>query len=167
MSMQLMSINDELLLGCAYAREANYSKALVFLRRVLVSYENDFSGDVPAKLLSYYGLVLAKEGQGINEAVVFCTRAIKKDPYQSDFYVNLARVYLLAGRRPTAVRVLEKGLRIDRQEPGILNELQDIGVRQKPVLGFLGRGNFLNKYLGKFINRFGTLRRKESPGPST
>ncbi|HEY5649176.1 MAG TPA: tetratricopeptide repeat protein [Nitrospiria bacterium] len=158
-----MSIQDTLLLGCAYARESSYREALGCLRRVLASYERDFVGEIPAKLLSYFGLSLAMEEERINEAVVYCTRAIKKDPYQSDFYVNLARVHLHVGRRSEAVRVLEKGLRIDNRDPGILLELQELGVRRKPVLGFLGRGNPVNKVLGKFVKRFGSRRRKESP----
>jgi tetratricopeptide (TPR) repeat protein len=144
-----MLMNDTFLLGCAYLKEANYREALVYFRRLLVAYEEDPTAAVPAELLSYCGLALALGENRINEAVTYCTSAIKKEFYHPEFYVNLARVYLKANRRSSAVNVLNKGLKIDGQNPGILAELRKLGVRRKPVVGFLPRGNPINKVLGR------------------
>jgi len=154
-------LNDTFLLGCTYLKETNYREALVYFRRLLAAYEEDSSAVVPAELLSYFGLALALGENRISEAVTYCTTAIKKEFYHPEFYVNLARVYLKANRRSSAVAVLYKGLRIDGENPGILAELKKIGVRRKPVLGFLRRGNPINKFLGATTARL-RVREKES-----
>ncbi|MBI3995303.1 MAG: tetratricopeptide repeat protein [Nitrospirae bacterium] len=149
-----MLLNDTFLLGCAYLKEGNYREALAAFRRLLAAYEEDPSAEVPAGLLSYFGLALGLGENRINEAVTYCTTAIKKEFYHTEFYVNLARVYLKANRRSSAVNVLYKGLKIDSQDPGIQAELRKLGVRRKPVLGFLTRGNAINKFLGRIQSRF-------------
>lgn len=148
-----MLLNDTFLLGCAYLKEANYREALVYFRRMLAAYEDDSSLDVPPELLSYFGLALALGERRTKEAVTYCTTAIKKEFYRSEFYINLARVYLTANRRSSAVDVLYKGLKVDNQDPGILEELRKLGIRRKPILGFLTRGHVLNKYLGIMTSR--------------
>ncbi len=159
----MISVEDTLLMGCAYAKESNFPEALICLRQVMAVYERDSYKEVPARLLSYYGLSLAHHEGRTNEAIVYCTRAIKKDLHHTDFYVNLARVYLKSGRRSEAVRVLDKGLRIDVQDPGILIELRRLGYRRKPVFRFLNRRNPVNKYLGKFMDHFGVRGRQKPP----
>lgn len=153
-----MLLNDTFLLGCTYLKETNYREALVYFRRLLAAYEEDSSAVVPAELLSYFGLALALGENRISEAVTYCTTAIKKEFYHPEFYVNLARVYLKANRRSSAVAVLYKGLRIDGENPGILAELRKLGIRRKPLLSFLTRGNVINKYLGLMTAR---LRAKD------
>lgn len=148
-----MLLNDTFLLGCAYLKEANYPEALLYFRRLLAAYEEDSSSVVPPELLSYFGLALALGENRIKEAVTYCTAAIKKEFYRSEFYINLSRVYLSANRRSSAVDVLYKGLKIDNQDPGILAELRRLGIRRKPVLAFLTRGHVLNKYLGMITSR--------------
>jgi len=145
--------DDTFLLGCAYLKEANYREALVYFRRLLAAYEADPSAAVPAELLSYCGLALALGENRISQAVTYCTTAIKKEFYHPEFYVNLARVYLKANRRSSAVDVLNKGLKIDSQNPGILAEFRKLGVRREPVVGFLKRGHPINKVLGRVKSR--------------
>ncbi|MBI3811328.1 MAG: tetratricopeptide repeat protein [Nitrospirae bacterium] len=153
-----MLLNDTFLLGCAYLKESNYREALVYFRRLLAAYEESPDAAVPAELLSNCGLALALGENRISEAVAYCTSAIKKEFYHPEFYVNLARVYLKANRRSSAVDVLNKGLKIDGQNPGILTELRKLGIRRKPVVGFLARGNPINKVLGRVKAR---LRAKD------
>jgi tetratricopeptide (TPR) repeat protein len=149
-----MLLNDTFLLGCAYLKEANYTEALVYFRRLLAAYEEDASSVVPPELLSYFGLALAFGEGRFSEAVTYCKTAIKKEFYRPEFYVNLARVYLKSDRRSRAVDVLNKGLQVDGGDPEILAELRKLGMRRRPVLGFLTRGNVINKYLGIITSRF-------------
>ncbi|HUK57379.1 MAG TPA: tetratricopeptide repeat protein [Nitrospiria bacterium] len=155
-----MLLNDTFLLACAYLKEGNYTEALVYFRRLLAAYEEDASSTVPPELLSYFGLALAFGENRTKEAVTYCTTAIKKEFYRPEFFVNLARVYLCANRRSSAVDVLYKGLKIDNQDPAILAELRRLGVRRKPIFGFLTRSHMLNKYLGMMTSRF---RDKDKP----
>lgn len=156
-----MALEDTIRLGCAYVKEANYREALVCFRRLLTAYEEDRSSEVPAKLLSNLGLALALGENRINEAVTYCTMAIKKEFYQTEYYVNLARVYLKAGRRSNAVDVLYKGLKIDGQDSRILSELQRLGMRRKPILSFLKRSHPFNRYLGMIASRLQAGKRED------
>lgn len=146
-----MAMDDTLQLACAYTREGRYPEALGYFRGLVAYYEDEPGADVPAKLLSYYGLALALGENRVREGVTYCTRAIKKEFYHSDYYVNLARVHLKAGERSRAVTVLEKGLALDPNDSDIHGELRKLGVRRPPVLAFLDRGNRVNKYLGLFL----------------
>jgi len=149
-----VSLEDGLSLGYAYVKEANYKEALTCFRPVMAAYEDDPSSEVPAKLLSYFGLALALGENRINEAVTYCTTAVKKEFYHPELYVNLARVYLKANRRYKAVNVLFKGLKVDGEDPGILSELHKLGIRSKPVFSFLHRGHMVNKHLGLLMSRW-------------
>lgn len=149
-----MLLNDTFLLGCAYLKEGNYREALVYFRRVLLAYEEDSSAVVPAELLSYFGLALGLGESRYSEAITYCKTAIKKEFYHSEFYLNLARVYMKSNRRSSAVDVLNKGLQVDSADPGILAELRKLGMRRKPLVGFLNRENVINKYLGRITARF-------------
>lgn len=140
--------DDAYLLGCAYLREGNYTEALVYLRRQQVVYAQEPSREIPPAFLSNYGLALAMAEGRTSEAVVFCTQAIKKEFYNPDYYLNLAKVYAKANKRGRAVSVLYKGLKIDKSHAGILSALKKLGVRRRPVLPFLSRTNFLNKFFG-------------------
>ena len=148
-----MSFDDTFLLAYAYAREGNFRESLIYFRRIMARFAEGRGEDVPAKVLSYYGLVLGLGENRLQEAVTYCTMAIKKEFYHPEFYVNLARVYQKANRRASAVDVLYKGLKVDNQDKTIHAELFKLGVRQKPVIGFLKRDHLVNKYLGILRSR--------------
>ena len=104
--------------------------------------------------VSYLAYCRAKEKGPSKEAVALCMEAIKDDPKNSDIYLNLGKVYLLAGQRKAAIRAFDLGLRYGKN-PQIVNELTLIGRRKSPPLPFLSRSNPLNIYLGKFLKSLG------------
>ncbi|HEY4485896.1 MAG TPA: tetratricopeptide repeat protein [Nitrospiria bacterium] len=148
-----MSFDDTFLLGYAYAREGNFRESLIYFRRIMAHYAEGRGEDVPAKVLSYYGLVLGLGENRLQEAVTYCTMAIKKEFYHPEYYVNLSRIFQKANRRASAVDVLYKGLKVDGQDKAIHSELLKLGVRQKPVIRFLDREHVVNKYLGLLRSR--------------
>lgn len=98
--------------------------------------------------LSLYALALAHHTGNLPAAVALCQEAIKKEPKNGDHFLRLGTIYLAAGRKKEAIRVLHLGLRVGRN-PNISKMLRTLGHREKPVLPFLSRANPLNKYLGK------------------
>lgn len=98
--------------------------------------------------LSQYAVALAQHTGNFKTAVSLCQEAIKGEPKNPAHFLRLGVVYLAAGRKKEAVRVLNLGLRVGRH-PDITRLLQILGQREKPVLPFLSRSNPLNKYLGK------------------
>ena len=148
-----MMTEDAYQLGCAYIKEGNYREALVYFRRQMAVYENDPSVEIPSDFLSNYGMAIAMAENRIAEAINYCRKAVRQEKRNPEFYLNLGKVYLKADQKLNAVHVLNKGLKIAKHHEGIMNELKQVGVRQPPVLPFLPRGHFLNKYLGLLMAR--------------
>lgn len=104
---------------------------------------------------SFLGLCIAYERGKITEAISLCERALQAEPQNVENYLNLGRVYLRTGLKLKAIEIFRRGLKIDDKNPGIIMELQSMGLRKKPVIPFLSRDNFLNKYLGIIFSRIG------------
>ncbi len=100
---------------------------------------------------------LAKENREFREAISLCNEAIKKEPKNSAHFLNLGRVYLLAGQKKDAIRFLRMGLRYERNRE-IIAELERLGARRPPPLSFLKRESLMNKYLGIILSRMGMRR---------
>lgn len=105
---------------------------------------------------SWLGLAIARSGrQRISTAEEFCKKAIEKEFYWPRYYINLAEVYLIWGKKEKAIKTLEAGLKIDKNNSAILKELQKLGIRKSPLIPFLSRTNPINKYLGKALSTLG------------
>ncbi|WP_243369881.1 tetratricopeptide repeat protein [Geotalea sp. SG265] len=104
--------------------------------------------------LSRLGLCLAKEKRYFAKAISLCKEAIKYDPRNSEHYLFLGRIHLLAGQKKEAIRIFRMGLR-NAKDPDITRELERLGSRKEPLLPFLGRGNPINKYLGILLKKTG------------
>ncbi len=112
-------------------------------------------------LLSYYGCLTAIVERKAAHGAKICKNAIeivKKSRLLGEFihpvfYLNLGRCYYAGGQRKRAIDAFEQGLRMDPQDPNILQELRRIGLRKKPPISFLPRNNPLNKYIGLLISR--------------
>lgn len=96
---------------------------------------------------SYMAFCIAKERGQLKYAVSMCEENIKKEPANSIHYLNLGRIYLLMKMREKAVLCFREGLHYEPNAQ-IVDELDRLGTRKKPVIPFLRRSNPLNKYLG-------------------
>ena len=104
---------------------------------------------------SYFGLGLALVERRFNRAVELCRGAVKEEFFSPDLYRNLAQVHLVFGFKAEAIRYLRRGLMIDPGHARILEDLQDLGLRGQPVLGFLPRRHFVNRWLGRARKQMG------------
>ena len=106
------------------------------------------------KIQSWLGLAIAESGGGgLSEARALCERAVRREFYNPDFGLNLAKVHLHHGLRSAALRYLRRGQMIDPNHPAIAEVLGALGRRRRPVLPFLSRGHGVNRVLGKVRNR--------------
>lgn len=99
--------------------------------------------------LSYYGLCLANVGGDYKSAIRACRQAAKAMPRDPVIRVNLGRVYRLKGDIGSAHREFLTAHRLDKQHPAPAAELTRMGVRRPPVIPFLPRSNWCNRYLGR------------------
>jgi len=103
---------------------------------------------------SYLGYCIAKERGQVQKGRDLCLASMELEPENPAHYVNLAKVHLVAGRKPEALGILREGMSLGENQE-ILVLLSEIGNRKPPVLSFLPRDNWLNRLLGLIRDRIG------------
>lgn len=99
------------------------------------------------KYRSYHGVMLLKTGH-LN-GMDMCRQAASAERHDGDVFYNLAQAELKRGNRRAAVVAMHKGLELDSTHTDLHRMRNEIGFRRSSTLSFLGRDNFLNKFLGK------------------
>jgi tetratricopeptide (TPR) repeat protein len=127
----------------------------------LITYALKQYPDEPV-LLSYYGCLEAIINKNYQHAIDTCLRAIEKleerlpfgrEFFASVFYLNLGRAYRASGNKTDAVNAFQKGLSFDKDNKDILWELMKLGMRKRPFVPYLKRGNLINKYIGMMLHK--------------
>ncbi len=108
-----------------------------------------------ARYRSFYGLCIGLEESRFDRALELCRAAAKEEFFNPVLYHNLARVHLVFGFKAEAIRYLRRGLMIDPASTPIREALGQLGVRRRPVLGFLRRRHLLNRWFGRLLRREG------------
>jgi len=116
-----------------------------------MTHESDTAEAQTPAMLSLMGYSLAAESGQVEQGIALCSRAIALNPHNSDYYLALGRVYLLAGRKDEAIKVFRKGLRV-RKDSRIIAELKQLGIRRPPPFPSFTREHILNKVAGKLLH---------------
>ena len=128
-------------------RDSDPEQALPHMRRAVeLESQNPF-------YLSYLGLLMARAEQRWGEAEHLCATAVKLKRDQAQLYLNLAEVYVCAGRRDDAAATLTEGVKYARRDVRLQLMLGKLVVRRRPVIPFLHRRHFLNRHLGALRHR--------------
>jgi len=138
---------EDFVKGVEHLKERSMPKAM---RSFRLAYESvDRSNIYHNKYASYCGLsrVLSGDSTGIE----LCREAVKREAYDGDVYLNLARAELYLQNRKNTVVTLKKGLKLDNRHPGLRLIRKQLGVRKRSPLPFLPRSHQLNKTLGKMM----------------
>lgn len=138
---------EHFIAGKRFLREDN-------LDRALKAFDKAWKEDKEnPEYMSYYGMVRAMRAGEIGLGLEFCTRAVKKEFFRAEFYLNLGKVYMAAGNKKGAIKVFKKGLRYDAANEEMNSLLIQLGFRNRPVIPVLDRSNPLNKFLGILFRR--------------
>lgn len=146
---QQMRPKDYLELGILYIREGRYDEAFRALRQAMFRYSDHSNHELPYPLMSYYGLCLVVLRQDPPRGLALCKRAVDESGNRSEFYWALGKAYLALRRKRQAITAFEHGLQIG-DDARIVAELRRLGLRNPPLLSFLPRHNFINRYLGRW-----------------
>lgn len=109
-----------------------------------------------ARARSFLGVCVGICDRRFEEAVALCTSASKQEFFNPVAYLNLARVYLHFGFKTEGRRFLLRGQMIDPANTEISTALGQLGARLDPVLRFLPRRHFINRWLGGARHLLGT-----------
>jgi tetratricopeptide (TPR) repeat protein len=102
---------------------------------------------------SYFGLCLGLGERRFDRALELCRAAAKEEFFNPALYHNLARLHLAFGFKAEGIRFLRRALMIDPRNDAALSDLRALGVRRKPVLGFLRRNHLVNRWIGRLRGR--------------
>jgi Flp pilus assembly protein TadD len=103
--------------------------------------------------LSFFGLAMARAEKNWPQATHLCETALQLKGKEPQFHLNLAEVYVAAGKRASAIATLERAIENFGRTPRLIKARSRIEKRQAPVLPFLKRENPLNKSLGRLRHR--------------
>lgn len=142
-------------LGVRLMRERSYARALFCFRRAAEAEPNN------PYFLSYFGLALALSERKLDDAIQRCELAVRQKRSVSQLYLNLAEVYLRAGRKSDAIETLEVCNDLAGRDARVKRMLQFLGRRRSAVLPFLNRKHVLNRGLGRL--RHNVLRLLRTP----
>lgn len=101
------------------------------------------------RIQSWYGLTLVLVERNSNLGVVLVDGAVRTGRPDPELLINQSRVAMALGQRVRAVRALERGLAFHPGNPDLVEARRALGTRQRPVVPFLSRRNWLNRVLGR------------------
>jgi len=114
-----------------------------------------------ATYLSYTALLVALAHRNYEAAEQLGHAALRMKRNEPQLYLNLADIYLKAGQKEDAVETLQVGLTYTKQDVKLKRALRKLGIRRPPVIPFLERKHFLNRYLGRARHKLLTALGKE------
>ena len=131
----------------AYLRDGHPDEAMPHMRKAVELEEQN------PYYVSYLGLLTARAENKWAEGEQLCRTALQMKRNEPQLYLNLAEVYVSAGRRADAAEILIRGLKNARKDFRLRLALSRISERRRPVIPFLSRANWLNRNLGIWRHR--------------
>ncbi len=128
-----------------YTKKEYGSAIPYFLHAIRGTEKNAFHSN---EYMAFYGLCLIRLGnreEGFNKCVV----AAETELNNPEVFLYLAKAAILMRRRKMALRAISQGLVIEPTHMELKLLRKGMGVRRKPILGFLSRNNILNVLFGK------------------
>jgi tetratricopeptide (TPR) repeat protein len=134
---------EEFRQGLTRLRDGKLDDAALHFRR---AFEQDRENPF---YISYQGLLVGLVQRKWADAEQLCETAVQRNRTHAQLYLNLADVYLQAGRKEDAIETLRRGAIYNPRDLRIHNALETLGTRRQPLIRFLSRRNVLNRTLGR------------------
>lgn len=103
---------------------------------------------------SYLGYCIARQRGQHRKGLELCQASLAVEPDNPAHFLNLGRIFLTKGDKAEALRIWREGM-AKGGSPELLQLLERLGTRHRPVLPTLARSNPLNRYLGIVLSRLG------------
>lgn len=138
----------------AICRSGDWGRGLTILADLVK--DRGLSEHIPGVAYSFLGYGIARYQKQVKEGLRLCQHAVKAQFYHPECHLYLARVQILAKNRKGAVHAIAQGLALDPRNTALRSLHDEIGVRKRPVIGFLSRNNPVNRTLGKLRRQMKT-----------
>jgi Flp pilus assembly protein TadD len=133
--------------GLTFLRDNYANRALDHIQRAMELEKNN------PYYMSYLGVALARTQQKWSDAERLCDTAVRMKRNQAQLYLNLAEVYVAAGRREDARDALVAGMKYARRDIRLNIAMAKLTTRRDPVFTFLERKHPLNRHFGMLRHR--------------
>jgi Flp pilus assembly protein TadD len=133
--------------GVVLLRNGRADEAVDYFRRAVEGEKHN------PYYLSFFGLSVGRAEKKWKAALEFCEAALRLKRNEAQLYLNLAEIYVSAGRREEAVKTLDTALRYCAVDSRLKRARSRLGKRGSAILPFLQRQNVLNRNLGKLRHR--------------
>jgi len=127
-------------------------RKLYFLARRC--FEQSLTFTQSAEISSHLAFCMAKSGGNCTAALRLAEEALRSEPDNPSFLLNLGRVQIIAGAKEKGLGTLRKGAALGGGKE-FLAELAKWGTRTPPPIPSLPRNHPLNRYLGLLMHRTG------------
>jgi len=107
---------------------------------------------IPPSVLAFYGLAVG-HAENVRDGLKICFQALSADRRNSNAYLCLARLYVLADSKKNAIDVLGQGIRVCANRRELIALRRALGIRQVRALPFLPRDNAVNVRLGRVLRK--------------
>lgn len=128
--------------GLTFLRDNYANRALTHIKRAAELEKNN------PYYMSYLGVALARTQQQWADAERLCDAAVRMKRNQAQLYLNLAEVYIAAGRRDDAREALISGMKYARRDIRLNIAMAKLTPRRAPIFSFLERKHPLNRHFG-------------------
>ena len=128
--------------------QTNHLEQAATLFETALTLEQKSGSEPSPKVLSYCGYTMAFARKKYNDGLQLCKKAVEKEFFNPDLFFNLGDIYLARGDKKNAHLAFKRGLALAPEHPKIRARIKEMGVRKGPVLSFLDRENFINRFLG-------------------
>jgi Flp pilus assembly protein TadD len=128
--------------GLSLLRDNYSTRALEHIQRAAELEKNN------PYYMSYLGVALARTEKKWAEAERMCDTAVRLKRNQAQLYLNLAEVYMAAGRKEDAREALLAGMKYARRDIRLNIAMAKLTPRRSPIFTFLDRRHPLNRHFG-------------------
>src|SRR5271170_2185344 len=133
--------------GLTFLRDNYANRAFEHIKRAADMEKNN------PYYMSYLGVALARTQQKWADAERMCDSAVRMKRNQAQLYLNLAEVYMSAGRKEDAREALIAGMKFARRDVRLSIAMAKLTPRRPPVFTFLERKHPLNRHFGRLRHR--------------
>ena len=137
--------------GVELCRQGEWKKGFQALSAVAESEHRE--GELPSMFHSYLGYGVARYRKDYTAALALANHATERRFFEPENFLNLARIYLLAGNRRQAFQSCVRGLKLDPRHSQLRYLLRHMGRRRRPLFAFLPRNHAVNRVLGQVSHR--------------
>ena len=143
--MPIVSAENKFTKGLEALVDRNYVEAAMQFRRAMDIEHQRRVLQPDMRYLSYYGMCRATAHEKIQEGLHACKRAAQVRSRDPEMFLNLGRVYLLAGQKRLAFDAFQTGLDLDPGHQVLLRESRSLHGRGVPRATLVARGGLFSR----------------------